>query len=159
MVSSQRHKQAMEKINSLLNTRERCIKELECRLAAASFTEEEIEDALQAAVRVNLVNEERYARSFIRGKVNLGWGRSKILLRLEQDGIPGSIIAACEDDFASADQEYEMAMREVSKHRARSKDPYATYVRRLVARGYSFDLSKRVASDFLSHARECTASL
>lgn len=154
MVTPQRHKQAMEKINSLLNTRERCIKELEERLAKADFSTEEIEDALQTALRVNLVNEERYARSFIRGKTHLGWGRAKILLRLKQDRIPAHIIDACEDDFATPDQEYVMAMREVAKRSARSKDPFATYTRRLVSKGYSFELSKRVVRDYLTQESE-----
>lgn len=140
----------MEKINALLNTRERCVKEVEERLARADFSEEEIEDAIQAALRVNLINEERYARALIRGKVGLGWGRAKILHRLHQDRVPDAIIQSCQEDFASSEQEYAMAMREVAKRQARSKDPYATYVRRLVARGYSFELSKRVAADFLS---------
>lgn len=140
----------MERINRLLNTRERCIREVKERLASADFSEEEIEDAVQTALRVNLINEERYAHALIRGKVALGWGRAKIMQRLQQDRIPAHIIATCEDDFPSSQREYDMAMREVLKRRAHSKNPYATYVRRLVARGYSFDLSKRVAADFLA---------
>lgn len=148
--------QAMERINRLLDTRERCIKELKERLARADFTEEEIEDAMQAAVRVNLVNEERYARAFIRGKVHQGWGRGKILLRLQQDKIPAHVIDACQEDFASSHEEYNMAMHEVSKRRATSKNPYATYVRRLISRGYSYELSKQVVSDYLSQERSCS---
>lgn len=149
MVSPQRHNEAMERINTLVNTRERCIKELRERLAKAGFNEEEIEDALQAALRVNLVNEERYARALIRGKSALGWGRAKVLQRLHQDKIPDCVIEVCEDDFPSEQQEYDTAMRVLSKRSARSRNPYSTYMRRLVSRGFSFDLSKRVVSDFL----------
>lgn len=150
MVTVQRHKEAMERINSLLNVRERCIKEIRMRLCKAGFSDEEVEDALQAALRVNLLNEERYARAFIRGKVHLGWGRAKIVQRLHADGIADDVIECCQDDFASPCDEYQMAQNELSKRPARSKNPYATYVRRLLGRGFSMDLSKRVAADYLS---------
>ena len=60
----------MEKINALIAVRERNLKEVRERLSSSGFTPEEIDDALETAVRVNLINEERYARAFIRGKVH-----------------------------------------------------------------------------------------
>ena len=75
MVTSQRHSEAMEKINVLVGVRERSVKEVRERLASCDFTHEEVEDAIETAVRVNLINEERYTRAFIRGKTHSGWGR------------------------------------------------------------------------------------
>jgi len=49
----------MEKINALIAVRERNLKEVRERLSSSGFTPEEIDDALETAVRVNLINEER----------------------------------------------------------------------------------------------------
>lgn len=140
----------MEKINALIAVRERNLKEVRERLSSSGFTPEEIDDALETAVRVNLIDEERYARAFIRGKVHSGWGRVKIVARLRANGIGEETIASCSDDFGSPDDEYRSALLELSKRSTTSKNPYATYMRRLLSRGYSYDLATRVVRDYLS---------
>lgn len=150
MVTPQRHREAMEKINSLIAVRERTAKEARQRLASCGFTSEEVDDAVETALRVNLINEERYARAFIRGKVHSGWGRVKITQRLVANGVDEETIARCADEFSSTDEEYRVAMAELSKRQAHSKNPYATYMRRLMGRGFSYELSTRVVRDFLS---------
>lgn len=150
MVTSKRHSEAMEKINVLVGVRERSVKEVRERLASCDFTHEEVEDAVETAVRVNLINEERYTRAFIRGKTHSGWGRIKILARLAANGIDEQTIALCSDEFSSTRDEYQVAMAELSKRKAHSKNPYATYMRRLIGRGFSYELSNRVVHDYLS---------
>lgn len=140
----------MEKINTLVGVRERTVKEIRDRLATCGFTPEEIDDAVVSALRVNLINEERYARAFIRGKTHSGWGRVKITARLMANGVDEETIALCADEFSSPHDEYETALAELSKRRANSRDPYATYMRRLLGRGFSYELSTRVVRDFLA---------
>lgn len=150
MISPKRHSEAMEKINALVGVRERTAKEIRERLAKCGFTSEEIEDAVETALRVNLINEERYARAFIRGKTHSGWGRVKIASRLAANGVDDETIALCADEFNSMQDEYEIAMVELRKRAANSKNPYATYMRRLIGRGFSYELSTRVVRDFLA---------
>lgn len=140
----------MEKINALVGVRERTVKEIRDRLATCGFTSEEIDDAVASALRVNLINEERYARAFIRGKTHSGWGRVKITARLVANGVDEETIALCADEFSSPHDEYDMALAELSKRSANSRDPYATYMRRLLGRGFSYELSTRVVRDFLA---------
>ena len=59
-------------------------------------------------------------------------------------------IASWADDFGSPDDEYRSALLELSKRSTTSKNPYATYMRRLLSRGYSYDLATRVVRDYLS---------
>ncbi len=150
MVSASRHIEAMEKINSLITVRERCVKETRERLKKTGFTEEETEDAIATALRVGLINEERYTRAFIRGKVHSGWGREKIIQRLHASGIEDATIYHCEDEFPSSDEEYENALRELSKRSTRSSNPYGAYMRRLVGKGYSYDVASRAVKEFLA---------
>lgn len=155
MVSPERHSKAMDKINALVGVRERSVFETRNRLAKAGFTAEEVEDAVAAAVRVNLVSDERYARAYIRGKVHKGWGRKKIEHALMQNGIDAPVIQACADEFSSTEDEYASALRELGKRRASSKDPYATYMRRLIGRGFSYDIASRAVKEHMA-ALDCS---
>ncbi len=140
----------MEKINALIAVRERNLKEVRERLSSSGFTPEEIDDALETAVRVNLINEERYARAFIRGKVHSGWGRVKNRRPLAcKRHWRGDHSVLCRE-LGSPDDEYRSALLELSKRSTTSKNPYATYMRRLLSRGYSYDLATRVVRDYLS---------
>ncbi len=69
------------------------------------------------------VNEERYARAFIRGKVHSGWGRVKIVARLRANGIGEETIASCADHLGSPDDEYRSALLELSS------DTFRLYIR------------------------------
>jgi regulatory protein len=140
----------MEKIASLIAVRERSIIETHERLGKSGFTPEEADDAVATALRVGLINEERYTRAFIRGKAHSGWGKQKIIQRLHASGVDDETIRLCEDEFSSPDQEYEQAKNEIAKRPARSNDPYATYMRRLIGKGYSRDIATRVVKDFLA---------
>lgn len=150
MVSPERHIAAMEKVNALVNVRERTIKEVRERLRRCDFSSEEIDDAIETALRVNLINEERYARAFIKGKTHSGWGRGKILRRLQESDIPEHVIQSCESEFSSGNEEYLMALRVLEKRSTHSKNPYATYMRRLINKGYSYEISQRAVSEHLS---------
>lgn len=150
MVSPERHMKAMDKVNALIGVRERSAREVEERLARAGFTHEEAHDAAETAVRVGLVSDERYARALIRGKRRQGWGRAKIVMRLKANGVDGEMIEACSDAFASPEDEYESALAVLRKHGARSADPFASYVRRLVGRGFSYDTASRAARERLA---------
>ena len=154
MISASRHIEAMEKINSLISVRERCVKETRERLNSCGFNQEEIDDAIETALRVGLLSEERYTRAYIRGKTNAGWGRRKIEYRLHMSGIQDQTIQACEDEFSSPAQEYERALSELRKRPTRSANPYGAYMRRLVAKGFSQDLASRAVKDFMDSSTD-----
>ena len=152
--SSDRHQAAMKKIGALVNVRERCEKEVRERLARAEFTPEEIDDAVATALRYSIISDERYARSFIRGKTNLGWGRLKITQQLERNGISDAIITSCQDEFSSADGEYERALHELERRPTHAKNPRSSLMHRLVNKGYSFDVANRAVSEYLQQMQQ-----
>ncbi len=95
-------------------------------------------------MRVNLINEERYARAFIRGKVHSGWEGSRSSPALRANGIDEETIASCADDFGSPDDEYRSALLELSKAVDDLEETRTQpYMRRLLSRGYSYDLATR----------------
>lgn len=64
---------------------ERCHSEVRNKLWELNFRGEEIEEALSVLISENFLNEERFARSYSRGKFNINhWGRKKIVQALKQ---------------------------------------------------------------------------
>lgn len=148
---SQRHLQAMDKINALVGIRERTCAELIERLQRSGFSAAESAQAVESAVACGLVDETRYAHVLIRSKVNAGWGKRKIVERLKRDGVPADIIASCEDCFPGRQDDLDRAVRELSKRSTSSADPYAAYMRRLVGKGYSVDLAREAVETYLAN--------
>lgn len=150
VLASKEHCKAMDKIAALVKVRERTAHECLVRLEGAGFESDVAQRAVQRAVECGLVDDQRYAAALIKGKVNQGWGRRKIVMRLQQDGVSDEVVFACEGLFASGQEEYERAMHELGKKSVQSKNPRATLVRRLLQRGYSQDLAFRAVDDFMA---------
>lgn len=150
MVSDDRHRQAMDKVRALVNVRERSLLEIRKRLERANFTLEEIKDAIETSLRCNLVSNRRFASAYIRGKTHLGWGKSKIIQNLQKEGISEEDILACSDDFPSQEDEYQRAFQILAKRPSNAKNKYQSYLRRLISKGYTFDMANKVVHDFIS---------
>lgn len=57
-------------------------------------------------INENYLNEERFTRSYIRGKFNIkNWGRNKIRMHLKQKGISEKLISKCMDEIDESDYE------------------------------------------------------
>lgn len=145
----QRHARAMDKIAALVGVRERTCVELQRRLVGLGYTQQETDEAIESAVRCGLVSEERFTRAFIRGKTSLGWGKRKIVERLEGEGIAEELIARCSDEFASPDAELEAAVHALRCRSTSSKDPRAAYMRRLLSKGYTYETAQRAVELYL----------
>ena len=150
VLASKEHCKAMDKIAALVKVRERTAHECLVRLEEAGFEHDVAQRAVQRAVECGLVDDHRYAAALIKGKVNQGWGKRKIVMRLQQDGVSDAVVSDCEGLFATSQEEYDHAMRELGKKSARSKNPRVTLVRRLLQRGYSQDLALRAVNDFMA---------
>lgn len=144
-----RHGELMDKIASLASIRERTVRELQQRLLSNGYEQEDIERALGAALRVGLVDDARFARSYIRGKSNSGWGRGKIVSKLRECGVSESVIESVSDEFPSSGQELESAIRELDRKPTHSSNPYAALMRRLVGKGYSYDIARQAVEAHL----------
>ena len=146
MDTGRRHTELMDKIGSLVGVRERTCKELRGRLARLGYSADEVDEALAVALRVGLVDERRYALSYIRGKAHAGWGRAKIIAGLKESGVPDEIIEACGESFPNDDEELERALRELQRRSTSASDPYAALMRRLVGKGYSYEVARQAVN-------------
>lgn len=72
---------------------DRCTQEVLTKLRSLQVEEKEAQQILRLLKNDGFVDDERYAQSYIRGKVGLKqWGKQKIRMSLLQKGIPKELI-------------------------------------------------------------------
>jgi len=136
---------AREKIQAYCAYQERCHQEVTRKLKSWGLISEAIELLISELMQFNFLNEERYARSFSRGKFRIKkWGRKKIRAELKKREVYDKCI-----DFAMEeidDKAYYETLKEVLQKKNKQEkdsDPYrrkAKLTRYLVSRGYEYDL-------------------
>ena len=73
---------------------DRCHAEVEQKMRDFLLIDEAKEEIIMYLIRENYLNEERYAKSYARGKFYMKqWGRIKIQLHLKQKGIVDRLIS------------------------------------------------------------------
>ena len=85
--------QVLDKMAKYCAYQERCVKDVRDKLKTFDILEEEKTKILDYLLDNRFVNDERFAKSFVRGKINQsGWGINKIRFHLIQKGIDKDII-------------------------------------------------------------------
>jgi regulatory protein len=85
--------QVLDKMAKYCAYQERCVKDVRDKLKTFEISEEEKTKILEYLLDNHFVNDERFAKSFVRGKINQsGWGVNKIRFHLVQKGIAKEII-------------------------------------------------------------------
>ena len=85
--------QVLDKMAKYCAYQERCVKDVRDKLKSFDIPQESKDEILDYLLDNRFVNDERFARSFVRGKVNQsGWGLNKIRFHLMQKGIAKDII-------------------------------------------------------------------
>ncbi|PRX56616.1 regulatory protein RecX [Flagellimonas meridianipacifica] len=80
--------EAQKKMERYCAYQERCHKEVEKKLREMRMIPEAIDSIMGHLIQENYLNEERFARSFARGKFNIKkWGRNRIKNELKQRDI------------------------------------------------------------------------
>ena len=80
--------EAQKKLENYCAYQERCHKEVKNKLVQLNMIPEAIDLIIVHLIEHNYLNEERYARTFARGKFRIkNWGRQRITLELKRKGI------------------------------------------------------------------------
>ena len=111
--------QVLDKMAKYCAYQERCVKDVRDKLKTFDIPKEEKTKILDYLLDNRFVNDERFAKSFVRGKVNQsGWGVNKIRFHLIQKGIDKDII---EDALGQTDEEvYRQRLIEILKTKAKT---------------------------------------
>ena len=113
--------QVLDKMAKYCAYQERCVKDVRDKLKTFDIPEEEKAKILDYLLDNRFVNDERYAKAFVRGKVNQsGWGVNKIRFHLIQKGIDKDII---DEALVQTDEEvYRQRLIEILKTKAKTND-------------------------------------
>ena len=85
--------QVLDKMAKYCAYQERCVKDVRDKLKTYDIPQEDRDRILDFLLDNRFVDDERFAKSFVRGKVNQsGWGLNKIRFHLVQKGIAKDII-------------------------------------------------------------------
>lgn len=83
---------------------DRCHAEVEQKMREFVLIPEAKEEIILYLLKENYLNEERFTRSYIRGKFYIkNWGKTKIKMHLKQKGITEKLITKCFDEIDNDD--------------------------------------------------------
>lgn len=83
---------------------DRCHEEVEQKMREFVLIPEAKEEIILYLIKENFLNEERFVRSYIRGKFYIkGWGKNKIKIQLIQKKINEKLISKCWNEIQDAD--------------------------------------------------------
>ena len=111
--------QVLDKMAKYCAYQERCVKDVRDKLKTYEIPQKERDKILEYLLDNRFVNDERFAMSFVRGKINQsGWGVNKIRFHLVQKGIPKEII---DEALALTDEEvYRQRLVDILKTKSKT---------------------------------------
>lgn len=129
---------------------DRCHAEVEQKMREFVLIPEAKEEILLYLMQENYLNEERFIRSYIRGKFYLkNWGKTKIRIHLKQKGIHDKLIASCFDEIDENDylkiirkvyENYESKLKGLNDYQKKQKT-----IKYLLSRGFEYDAILQVS--------------
>lgn len=135
---------------------DRCHKEVEQKMWDFLLIPEAKDEILLYLMKENYLNEERFTRSYIRGKFYMkSWGRNKIRNHLKFKGVPEKLINASFDEIEDDDYEktleklyldYSGKIKGLQDYQKKSKT-----IKYLLSKGFEYEsitsLIKKLAQD------------
>lgn len=123
---------------------DRCHQEVEQKMRDFLLIPEAKEEILLYLMKENYLNEERFTRSYIRGKFTIkNWGRNKIRNHLKFKGVPEKLINRCFDEIDDADYE-ETLKKEYDKYFSKQSgaewQKKSKTVKYLLGRGFEYEV-------------------
>lgn len=123
---------------------DRCHAEVEQKMKEFLLIDEAREEIMLYLLKENFLNEERFTRSYIRGKFYIKhWGRNKIKMNLKQKQISERLINTCFDEIDEDD--YEKMIRKIYENYASRQKGLKEYqkkvktIKYLMSRGFEYE--------------------
>lgn len=136
----------------MLSRREYSCAEASERLRRDGFAPQCVEDAVAWARKGHLIDDGRFADSFVRSKRAAGWGALRIERELRRRGVEPASVAALEQ--LDAQGERDRALEALRSRHIPERNAFPKLVRHLLGRGYSLDVAKQAACERLEEASE-----
>lgn len=131
---------------------DRCHQEVEQKMKEFLLIPEAKDEILLYLIRENYLNEERFVRSYIRGKFYLKhWGRNKIKNHLKFKGVSEKLVQSCYDEIDAEDyvvtikkiyQQYYEKQKGLKEYQKQAKT-----IKYLIGRGFEYDIIQEVINE------------
>ncbi|TXF77819.1 regulatory protein RecX [Chryseobacterium sp.] len=128
---------------------DRCHQEVEQKMRDFLLIPEAKEEILLYLLKENFLNEERFTRSYIRGKFYMkSWGRNKIRNHLKFKGISEKLINRCFDEID--EQDYDRTLEKIYQNHYLKQKGLKEYQKKsktityLIGRGFEYEEILRV---------------
>lgn len=137
-----------QKLAAYCAYQDRCHSEVEQKMREFLLIPEAKDEILLYLMREGYLNEERFTRSYIRGKFYIKkWGRIKIKSHLKLKAIPEKLIQNCMDEIQEAD--YAQAMAKIwnsyfEKQKGTDNQRRSKTIKYLLSRGYEYDAISQI---------------
>jgi regulatory protein len=136
-----------QRVVALASARERSSHDLESKLRDEGFSADACVQALRRAERAGIVDDARYAESFVRSKVRSGWGRTKVEDALRRADVDPFVLEGYPGAYFAPDDEEERARALLARKPVPAKNPVEKLARHLVGKGFSVGLAFRLARE------------
>ena len=128
--------QVLDKMAKYCAYQERCVKDVRDKLKTYDIPQEDRDKILVFLLDNRFVNDERFAKSFVRGKVNQsGWGMNKIRFHLMQKGITKELI---DEAMGQTDEEvYRQRLIDILKTKSKTVKAETDYEKKRKLAAYA----------------------
>lgn len=134
-----------EKVANYCVYQDRCHAEVERKLKEFRLSQEIEDEIIIYLIQNDFLNEERYAKSFVRGRFNQKkWGRNKISIYLKRNNIQDNLIKIALKEIDEKD--YQIIMNELiaKKYNELKSDnnftKYSKTLKYMLQKGYEYEL-------------------
>lgn len=149
------YKTALAKAMAICSQKEQCSSDISKKLQTWGVGSEDGQKIINTLTKENFINEERYAKAFVRDKFRQNkWGKVKIKAHLKIKNIPGNIIGTAVEEIG--DEEYlDVINNLISSHRKiiKAKNQY-DLKGKLLRYGLSKGFESRMLYDLLNDYAE-----
>ncbi len=146
-------KAAKMKAGNYCAYQERTQQEVRDKLYSLGLYRDEVEDVLTELISENFVNEERFAKSFARGKFNLKkWGKRKIIFELKKRNLSPYCIDQAIKEIS--DEAYEKMIFQIIENKM-SYLPEVGYttknriIKYLIGKGFETEIAWTILNSYL----------
>lgn len=147
----------VEKARLFCAYQERSSSEIILKLKEWELDNNRIEYIINKLIEEGFVDDNRYARLFVRGKFRQKkWGRIKIVYELKRKNIKGELIQQALTEID--DEEYMLVLKEVAEKKSRELNSGNTFQKKqklytyLISKGFEHELAGSVCKEYFSKA-------
>lgn len=146
---------AWERVVAMAARREYSSSEAAARLTRDGYLERTAEEVVAKAVRLRIIDDRRFADSFVRSKLSVGWGTRKIERELSSRGIEPADVPGWPDAYLDGEDLGERALALLRPRRVPERNAFPKFVRFLVSRGYPTGVAMDAARARIDEEASC----